>query len=128
MENRPSASDVRATRRAVEAWRSTCQGQHGRIPEALWARAVECALRHGVETVAMQLGIRPGTLLRRVEAQKGRTESEKPVFIELGMPSSSPQGCEIELERADGAKLSIHVQGQCPDLQALLSAFLSRSS
>jgi hypothetical protein len=97
------------------------------MPEALWAHAVECARNHGVETVAARLRVRPATLLRRLGGEKADTESKKPVFVEVGMASPS-QGVQIEVDRPDGAKLTVHLQAQGADLPGLVSAFLSRSS
>ena len=121
-----------------DCWRQTRQGR-SRIPEALWAAAVQAAGEHGLCRTARALGLDYYTLKRRVEAFPGRlTErttglrdgSDHPAsatFVEL--PPLSVTGsaeCLLELEDPRGAKMRIHLKGgPVPDLAALSRSFWS---
>jgi hypothetical protein len=112
-------------RRRLARWRASCRGPSGRIPEALWAAAVERAQREGVERIADALELNAHALRRRVAAGSTGAPAPppKPVFVELalGAPASPWQ---LDVESPTGAKLSLRLTGPVPDLPGLLASFL----
>ncbi len=124
---------LRGVRGRFERWRKTREGRE-RIPDALWTAAVKVASVYGVSRAAKVLGIDYYALKERVE-QKSTDEINAPeeknedgpaaTFIELAplAPTDSCQ-CTLELEKADGAKMRVHFQGQqAPDLVLLSQSF-----
>ena len=114
-------------RRRFERWRATRRRQ-GRIPESLWTAAVKLAQAYGVNRTARALSLGYDALKRRVEEQgvadKGSAAAaNRTTFIELAAPRSLPTvtgECLLELEKADGVKMRIHLKGvNTPDLAAL---------
>jgi hypothetical protein len=130
---------LESTRRRFERWR-LARRSRSRIPEALWASAVQAATRYGLNPAARALGLDYYSLKRRVEAGASRGGSDrrkvaKPAagrigrgeFIELApvAPACSPE-CILELEHPRGAKMRVHVTGmQAPDWAALIRSFWS---
>ena len=85
-------------------WRRT-RAKKARIPDELWAAAVEVARRDGVNRTAQALHLDGGKLMRRVTAsgqQPGAMPEDAPAaFIEL-VSSSQPDSrleCVVEAER-----------------------------
>jgi hypothetical protein len=139
-------------RQRFDRWRATREGR-SRIPERLWASAVEAACRYGVGQVSRVLRLDYYSLKKRVETSgrsgesaavggPGRAAESQPVadFIELAAADSpplpattlscirrpSPDGpeCLVELEDPRGAKMRIHLKGaSAPDLAALSRSF-----
>ena len=115
--------------RRFERWRrSRTRGR--RIPEALWAAAVEAAREYGASRTASVLRINYETLKRRLQQQRSETGEvaklgELPGFIELALPARGMVGeCILELEDVDGAKMRVHLKGlEAPDLAALAHSF-----
>jgi hypothetical protein len=103
-----SIDEVRAR---FEQWRQNRQGR-ARIPDELWAAAIEVARRDGVNRTAGALHLDGGKLKRRmVAAEAVSGKAMPPTFVELmashaaGLPE-----CTIELEGRHG-KLRIHWKG-----------------
>jgi hypothetical protein len=67
---------------ALTRWRAT-RPLGGRIPEALWSRAVELAGRHGVAQVARALRLDYVRLKRRLSVQSEATAPPSPAFLDL---------------------------------------------
>ena len=118
---------LESARRRFEHWRATRRRQ-GRIPESLWTAAVKLAQAHGVHRTARALSLGFDALKRRVEEQgaadKGSASAaNRTTFVELTAPRSLPAAsgeCLLELEKADGVKMRIHLKGvNTPDLTAL---------
>jgi hypothetical protein len=125
---------LEAIRRRLERWRQTRHGR-SRIPAGLWISAVKAAGRYGLNPTARALGLDYKALQRHVEATAGRSdgpiENAKPgpeahaAFVELAPPAVTGgfAECVLELEKAGGVKMRIHLKGVgLPDL-----AVLSRS-
>jgi hypothetical protein len=103
-------------RKRLDAWRKS-KKPRTRIPETLWAAAVEEAARCGVNRVAKALGLDYYSLKKRLDASGDPT----PVFMEL-LPAAagSVSGFSIELESRDGTKMRIQIKGtETPDVVAL---------
>ena len=98
-----------------------------RIPESLWALAVELAARHGVSRTARTLGVGYYALQERLATRPAKCAAEPPpvTFVEFPTTSfSAPCECSIEFEKSDGGKLRIQIRGpQLPDLATLGRAF-----
>ena len=116
-------------RRRFEEWRRS-RTIRTRIPEPLWAAAVEMAKEHGIHRTAKTLRIGYYGLKKRVEAEAASStdvpSSENGIaFLELAAPVATGSGeCILELENADGAKMRVHLKGvEAPDLAALSRSF-----
>ena len=117
------------TRRRFERWRQR-RTIGTRIPDSLWAGAVEMAEAYGVCQAARVLRLDYNSLKRRLEedrADRAHAIKGKPAaaFVELAVPGPAAFGeCTVELEDASGAKMRIHLQGvEVPDLVALCRSF-----
>jgi len=105
-------------------------GGLSRIPESLWAAAVEVAATCGISRTAKALRGNYNVLRKRVEQQVAAAPGgpERPAvatFLELAPPTrvGSCQ-CTLELEDDSGAKMRVHLQGtEAPDLAALSRSF-----
>jgi hypothetical protein len=120
---------VDSVRRRFEDWRRT-RRVLSRIPEPLWAAAVEMAGTCGMSHTAKTLRVNFNALRKRVEHQAAavpRSPEENTVttFLELAPPPrvGSCQ-CTMELEDDSGAKMRVHLQSaEAPDLAALSRSF-----
>lgn len=101
-----------------------------RIPQSLWALAVELASTYGVCQTAGALRLDYYHLKKRVAAQSSRSGPAlppPPLFVELPASTMSPPGeCVIEWENSTGSRMRVHLKGgQTPDLVALSGSFWS---
>lgn len=115
--------NIDAVRSRFEQWRQTRQGK-ARIPDELWAAAIQVARRDGVNRTAAALHLDGGMLKRRMLASEMRRRTTAPpAFVELvasgtaGLPEYT-----LELEGRNG-KLRI----QCKGATAAALAELSRA-
>jgi len=120
---------VESVRRRFERWRQTRRGL-SRIPESLWAAAVEMAATSGISPTAKALRVNYNALRKRVDQQAAaapRRPEENSVTTFLELAPSAPVGscqCTMELEDDSGAKMRVHLQGtEAPDLTALSRSF-----
>lgn len=112
-------------------WRETrVRGQ--RIPQHLWAEAVELAKKHGVEPVAGALRVNVDRLKARRERTDDRVQGAKvdTQFVEMlvaPMTQSGPRcDCCVELENSRGARMRVELNGHgLASLVGLCSAFWS---
>jgi hypothetical protein len=104
------------------------------MPEPLWRAAVALCEEHTVHSVAQYLGVGYDRLRRRVvEAELERVRAHAAVseteFVELRIAPEPPAelssvvAYEIELQRADGARLVIRSDAAL-DLHGLTRTFL----
>jgi hypothetical protein len=120
---------VDSVQRRFEHWRRT-RRVLSRIPEPLWAAAVEMADTCGISHTAKTLRVNYNALRKRVEHQTAAVprkpeENTVTTFLELASPTrvGSCQ-CTVELEDACGAKMRVHLQsGEVPDLASLSRSF-----
>jgi len=120
---------VDSVRRRFEHWRRT-RRTLSRIPESLWAAAVEMAGTCGISHTAKTLRVNYNALRKRVEHQataapRRPEENTVTTFLELAPPTrvGSCQ-CTVELEDDSGAKMRLHLQSaETPDLAALSRSF-----
>ena len=109
--NRTQAVSVDEVRSRFEEWRQNRQGR-ARIPDELWAAAIELARRDGVNQTAAALRLDGGKLKRLMTTDRAIGDRPAPpAFLELkpsgtsGLPEYT-----LELEGRNG-KLRIHCKG-----------------
>jgi hypothetical protein len=110
-------------------WRQSRTTPRGRIPQPLWAQALALAHVLPLARVAKQLGLTSHALKRRSE---GRTAASVPTtlptslnFVEVTPPAWRAPTAEVEVQRADGARLRITYSETTPALAPLLQTFLA---
>lgn len=119
------------TREQFERWRKT-RRRGTRIPERLWNAAVKMAGQYGIHRTASTLGVDYYSLKKRAQpaaACKSPSRrapkcasSKRPAgtFVELSAVPVGTTECLIELEKASGAKMRLHLKGvAAPDLASL---------
>lgn len=106
---------LEAARGAFQQWRESRPGRQ-RIPESLWAVAVQAAGAFGVNRTARALRIDHGRLKRRVLAKTARTAptaagvADMPTFVELPTAMGPNHGrCVVQLEDRTGSTMRIEV-------------------
>ena len=122
--------DLGEVQRLFEQWRQTRPAK-ARIPDELWAAALEAARQGGVNRTAAALHLDGGKLMRRLRAADAAAKkSVPPAFVELIAPyANNPAGYVIELESRNGAGLRIHCKGaSIADLAALCRALRSHGA
>jgi hypothetical protein len=112
--NGSSKLSVDELRERFAQWRST-RAKKARIPDELWAAAVEVARRDGVNRTAQVLHLDGGKLMCRFVAagatDRSAGESAPPAFIEL-IPTQ-PEArleCVLEAESAQAGKVRIELK------------------
>ena len=129
--------DVEQVRRRWAEWRST-HAVRARLPEELWAAAVELVQRDGIDATARALDVDKPSLrkwagrLHPAQSPRTRRRSQPkqranalPAFMEL-LASGSGTGtsCLVEVESPRGAKLRLELKGmQASELAELIRAF-----
>jgi hypothetical protein len=121
--------DIEQARTRFEDWRQTRNGK-ARIPDELWAAAVEVARRDGINQTATALHLDGGKLKRRMMASDPAPDKTvPPAFVEMMVPHAVVASeCTIELEGRNG-KLRIHWKGAtAADLAGLSRALWDAAS
>ncbi len=100
-------------KRLFQTWRRAKRGRE-RIPDALWAVAVEAATEHGINTTSKALRLNHSAL--QAETRKranGILAGDAPAeFVELAVPTvrGDPESI-VEVDDGSGTKLRIHLKG-----------------
>ena len=120
-------SDLLAASQRFSQWRQT-RTRRGRIPAELWELSVSLAKRHGNYRVSKELRLSYHNLKRRVESSSQSSASPGPSassFVKLDLnPSISLPTCVIELQAANGSKMTIrHSSANPVDLIGLSRSF-----
>lgn len=127
-----AAAGVRGTglRREFECWRRKHGGRGSRIPEPLWAQAVEVARTEGVYGTARALRLNYERLKERVgKLAQGPVGSAEAAFVEVAMGSLGGSRMLVELVGRGGEQMRIHLAGtSTAELVGLAQAFWSRQS
>ena len=114
--------------RQFAQWRASRTTPRGRIPQPLWAQAVALSQRLPLARVAKQLGLTPHTLKRRSDETGAVAVPTSPPhsshFVEVQAPIWHTPTAEVEVHRADGARLRITYSESSPALAPLLQTFL----
>ena len=114
-------------------WRQQRTYRFAPIPLPLWEQAIALTAVLPLATVAKRLGVRGRDLHKRCAARP-EGSGAKPLppaldFVEVPAPSPSPLPApptEIELHRADGARLWMRSHEAPLPLAAVVRAFLER--
>ena len=115
-------------RQRFERWRRT-RKPRTRIPDSLWAAAVELAGTYGLHRTARALPVEYYSLKKRLEqesvAARGRDEpGPGTTFVELPPMPTGACDCTLELEDTAGSKMRVHLKAATPpDLTALCRNF-----
>jgi hypothetical protein len=123
-----ASAGLARVRAEFAAWRQGRQGAE-RIPDALWAEAVQAARVHGVNCVSRALGLDYNHLKRRAGSDamgRGRARHSAPTFVELETARSAETlACIVELEKGNGTRMRICVRDTVAvDWGKLKEAFL----
>ena len=129
--------DVEQVRRRWAEWRST-HAVRSRLPEELWAAAVELVQRDGIDATARALDVDKPSLRKwagrlnparpqpaRRKSQPKQKANDLPTFVELlASGSGTARSCMVEVESPQGAKLRLELKGiQASELAELIRAF-----
>ena len=135
--------ELQEARRPLDEWRRVAKGPK-RIPEPIWERATELAIRHGVGVVAAGLHLDHSKLKSKVAAASFGPGDKKalvatgprqpqPVeasFVELfgATTATSPPSittCVLQVESSRGSRIRMEVGGlDAPGLALLLKEFV----
>jgi hypothetical protein len=120
--------DLARGRSRFQAWRG--QRQAGdRIPQRLWALAVQLVTRHGVSRTAAALGLDYYTLKDRAEQAADQPRSSGPAFVELPSPVMVGKQCLFELDNGAGATMRVQLVGyDAADVASLSRSFWNAES
>ena len=116
--------------RQFEHWRQNRSHPSERIPQALWDQAATLAAVISYSRVAKHLRLSPSDLKKQLMTQPDLTcRTPAPALSFLAVPPVSEHpvagpDTEIELERADGARLRLRSGVSTLSLAALVRAFL----
>ena len=126
--------DLSRARDAFAAWRS--EHGRGRLPESLWALALDLLDRHSVAEVARELGLNQARIrAKHSEARRRSSSSPKtktPEFVQLNPALLAPRATDahpnpvrVDIERPDGLRLTVTIASDRTDaLGAICAAFL----
>jgi hypothetical protein len=120
-------------RKRFERWRGR-RKPPTRIPDSLWAAAVEMAGTYGLYRTARALPVEYYSLKKRVAQESVAARgSPEPVpgatFVELPPVPTDTCDCMLELEDPAGSKMRVHLKAATPpDLTALCRSFWNPAS
>ena len=110
--------DLAQARGQFQAWRAR-RRVGGRIPQSLWALAVQLVAKHGVSRTATALGLDYYSLKRRAAAADP-PKASRPAFVELPAPVVLGKQCRFELDNGAGVTLRVQLVGyDTADVEAL---------
>lgn len=121
-QNGALPADLAKAKDRFDLWRQN-RKLGTRIPRRLWTLAAKLAQRHGVCRTASVLGLDYYSLKKRVQTKVLASPPNE--FVEVSAAAIEPPSqCLIELEEADGAKMTVRLSGAgTPDLVALMHSF-----
>ncbi len=111
-------------------WRQCRTTPKERIPTSLWDQAAVLCQTRPPSRVAKHLGLCTSDLKKRCQAYQPCTPLpaavESPIdFVEVSPPSwPQPASVQIDMQRADGARLHLASQDTSAPLAELIRAFL----
>jgi len=108
----------------LDQWRGAQKGR-AKLPESFWQAAVDLAKEYGVFRTAQPLRLDYTRLKQRLSGAAPRRESSLPAFVELARRQPAEMdGCVIEFESAQGAKMRVEWKSSAPpDWTNLLRAW-----
>ena len=120
----PIPEPIAQLQHQLEQIRNT-QPRRSRLPESLWASAIELARQYGIYQVAHALRLDYMGLKKRMNGVTAvRKTASKTAFVELVPPPATMPECVIEFESASGGSMRIHWKADAPpDWTSLLRAW-----
>ena len=110
-------------KRRLDEWRAT-RAPRARIPEELWAAAVDIAGQQGLCRSAKALRLDYTALKKRMETGSLPAAAPSPTFMELLNPAGPPAAdCLIELQSAAGGCMRIQLKITAPEVASLIRAW-----
>jgi hypothetical protein len=107
----------------LDQWRGAQKGR-AKLPEAFWQAAVDLAKQYGVYHTAQPLRLDYLRLKQRLSGVAQRRKPTPPAFLELLRQPPELEGCLIEFESAQGAKMRVQWRSNAPpDWTSLLRAW-----
>lgn len=120
-------------RARIDEWRRTRE-KRSLMPGELWSDAAKLGRELGAYRVMRGLSVNYESLKRRMhpDVHSGATSTGRGGFIELRgeqiLGAGAPTASSIELESADGTRLTVRLaSGSALDVVALVAAFRRRS-
>jgi hypothetical protein len=129
----PTAPQLDHVAAQFTQWRQQRAHPAERIPQALWDQAVALTKELSYSHVAKQLRLSPSALKQQMRAPQGlacQTPAFPGPFVEVPptpAPSLTPPETEIEMQRADGARLRLRTGNATLPLAAMVRAFLEEA-
>jgi hypothetical protein len=129
---RTSDDELSLAQARFAQWRSSHSPARRPVPAELWELAVSAAKKHGIYAVSQALRLHYARLKHRVEKgsrRQGYRESSqgRQSFVELvgatPLVGTSAMGCQIEIVRHDGSRLSMQTAGSL-EAAGMVAAFL----
>ena len=132
--------EIDRLRRRFAAWRSR-RDRVTRIPQSLWAAAVELARTHGVSPISRAVRVDYYALKKRLDAagkasrSRDRSPAQSPVraagsgFVEIPVPviSGGSPPCVLEVQDRRGVRLRLELRGlDARDLSELVRSVWSK--
>jgi len=122
----PLPEQLQQLRQRLEEWRNA-HIRRSRLPEELWAAAVELARQHGLFRTAHTLRLDYTNLKKRVQTAPGMRAVPPAAFMELVAPSPVASECTVEVESARG-KLRVAIKGMAaPDVMSLIRSWATEA-
>jgi hypothetical protein len=147
---KPQNNDINKVRLEFEEWRAERKGRE-RIPEKLWASAIELLDYYPFHKVRHELKLNTKQLQERAEVSgkplKQRRYSKaiqyqstpNPAFVELSasalantkllsnndkMANGTPLPCQIVMQRVDGSRLTLNLPAEMSLIQSICQSFI----
>jgi hypothetical protein len=116
-------AELERARGQFQAWRE-CRKIGKRIPQTLWALAVQLANVHGVSRTATAPGLDYYSLQKRAGAGVAQAPASAPAFVEFTAPVMAAKQCQVELDNGSGATMRVQLVGyDAADVEALSRSF-----
>jgi hypothetical protein len=119
--------------RDFDQWRQHRRTRFERIPPLLWEQAIALSQQIPIAQIAKRLRLRGSDLKKRCTAPPATVAELDPApstplgFVDVTPPSPWPRptaATEVDLQRADGARLRIHCREPQFPLATLVRTFL----
>lgn len=127
-------SELEQVAHCFDHWRHTRTHRNTPIPQPLWGQAVTLTTRLPLHQVAKRLGVKSTTLKQHCPVHHGGLPHEATAsaashlgFVEVTPPPTWPlptPATDVDLQRADGARLRIHCREPQFPVAALIRTFL----
>jgi hypothetical protein len=124
----PGSDHLQQLKRRLDEWRAV-RAPRARLPEELWAAAVELAGQQGLYRTAKALRLDYAVLKKRMAAGSPPPATAPPAFVELLNPAGPMAAdCLIELEGAGGGHMRIQMKITPPEVASLIRAWRAREA